>query len=188
MTIPYACAKFLFMKTSQKIASISVSTALVVVMTIIVQIPIPLTEGYINVGDSIIFLTAILFGPIAGIIAGGIGSALADVISGYAHWALFTLLIKGLEGFVVGISFNLLSNKGDLTTIKTKLLAGLSMVFGCVIMVFGYYFAGWIMYGSQASSIMTTIPNLIQAGISFAIAFILLFAFNLKKIIHKSNE
>ena len=33
-------------------------------------------------------------------IAGGIGSALADILTGYSHWAIFTLIIKGLEGYI----------------------------------------------------------------------------------------
>ena len=59
-----------------------------------------MTEGYVNIGDSIIFVTSILFGPISGMIAGGFGSALADILTGYSHWALFTLLIKGFEGYI----------------------------------------------------------------------------------------
>jgi len=46
--------------------------------------------------------TALLFGPIVGGIAGGLGSMLADLILGYAHYAPATLVIKGFEGVVVG--------------------------------------------------------------------------------------
>ena len=74
---------------------------LVCMATMVIQIPIPMTEGYVNIGDSIIFVTSILFGPISGMIAGGFGSALADILTGYSHWALFTLLIKGFEGYIV---------------------------------------------------------------------------------------
>lgn len=51
--------------------------ALVCITTMVIQIPIPMTEGYVNIGDSIIFVASILFGPIPGMIAGGLGSALA---------------------------------------------------------------------------------------------------------------
>jgi len=47
-------------------------------------------------------ITALLFGPIVGGNAGGLGSMLADLILGYAHYAPATLVIKGFEGLVVG--------------------------------------------------------------------------------------
>ena len=39
--------------------------ALVCIATMVIQIPIPMTDGYVNIGDSIIFVTSILFGPIS---------------------------------------------------------------------------------------------------------------------------
>ena len=50
--------------------------AIVCLATMIIQIPVPLTEGYVNIGDSIIFISSILFGPITGMISGGVGSCL----------------------------------------------------------------------------------------------------------------
>ena len=77
--------------------------ALTTVATMVVQIPTPPTQGYINVGDSMIYVSALLFGPLAGLLAGGIGSALADWLTGYGQFAPYTLVIKGLEGLVVGL-------------------------------------------------------------------------------------
>ncbi|WP_352420060.1 ECF transporter S component [Proteiniborus sp.] len=79
-------------------------TALVFVTTAIIpQIPIPFTEGYIHTGDSMIFVTSILLGWKYGLFAGGVGSAMADLFLGYAHWALPTLIIKGIMGAIVGL-------------------------------------------------------------------------------------
>lgn len=75
--------------------------ALVFIATCI-KIPIPFTQGYIHAGDSMIFMAAILLGWKHGAVAGGLGSALADVLGGYAHWALPTLVIKAIMGAVVG--------------------------------------------------------------------------------------
>ena len=77
-------------------------TAFVFITTSVIKIPIPFTNGYIHAGDTAIFLGGILLGPIHGAVAAGIGSAMADLLGGYAHWALPTLLIKGLMGFIVG--------------------------------------------------------------------------------------
>ncbi len=79
-------------------------TALVFATTAIVpQIPIPFSEGYIHTGDSMIFVTSILLGWRYGVFAGGVGSAMADLFLGYAHWALPTLIIKGIMGAIVGL-------------------------------------------------------------------------------------
>ena len=69
--------------------------ALITVTTAFIKIPSPL--GYSHAGDSMIYLAAsILPGPF-GIIASSIGGALADLISGYPHWAIPTAIIKAVN-------------------------------------------------------------------------------------------
>ncbi len=80
----------------------AVMTALVFIATYVIRIPVPATSGYINLGDGMVLLSGILLGPIYGAFAGGVGSALSDMISGYAFWILPTLIIKGFMAFVVG--------------------------------------------------------------------------------------
>ncbi|WP_175059581.1 ECF transporter S component [Thermococcus sp. 2319x1] len=120
------------------VALSGIMAALVAVVTMLIQVPTPLTKGYINVGDSMVMLVAVLFGPTIGAFAGGFGSAMADLITGYAHWAPFTLVIKGVEGFVVGY---LTSKKDDFTTIL------LATILGGALMVLGYFFVGVYFYG-----------------------------------------
>ena len=55
----------------------AVLMALTCVATMVVQIPIPL--GYAHLGDSVILISAYFFGPVVGALAGGIGSAMADI-------------------------------------------------------------------------------------------------------------
>ncbi|HHY59617.1 MAG TPA: ECF transporter S component, partial [Clostridia bacterium] len=71
----------------------SLMMALVFIATYSVRIPIPFTQGYIHPGDSMIFIAALLFGWRFGALVGGFGSALADILGGYAHWAFPTLVI-----------------------------------------------------------------------------------------------
>ncbi len=80
----------------------AVMGALCCIATMMFQIYVPATTGYFNLGEIAIYITAILFGPIIGFSAAGIGSMLADIFLGYPHYALATFFIKGLEGFVVG--------------------------------------------------------------------------------------
>jgi len=84
------------------IAATAIFTSFVCVATIIFSIYVPSTEGFFNIGESMVFLSALLFGPYIGAFSGGVGSMLADLILGYPHYAPATLLIKACEGFVVG--------------------------------------------------------------------------------------
>src|SRR5215831_5781902 len=81
----------------------AVFTGLVFVSTYLFQVPIPATQGYFNLGDIMIFISALTFGPTVGGFAGGVGSALSDALGGFGIFAPFTLIIKGFEGFVAGL-------------------------------------------------------------------------------------
>jgi len=84
------------------LALAAVFTPLVCVVTIMFSIYVPDTQGFFNIGESIVFLSALLFGPFVGAFAGGVGSMLADLLLGYPHYAPATLIIKACEGAVVG--------------------------------------------------------------------------------------
>lgn len=80
----------------------AVSTALVCIATMFFSVYVPATRGFFNVGESMVFLSALLFGPFVGAFAGGMGSMLADLLLNYPHYAPATLVIKASEGFIVG--------------------------------------------------------------------------------------
>jgi uncharacterized membrane protein len=126
--------------------------ALTTVATMIIQIPIPATQGYINVGDAMVFTSAVLFGPLAGLLAGGVGSALADWFSGYAQFAPYTLVIKGLEGLIAGlIAWGLLKGRPMRTVAGiASMIAG--MVVGGAVMVGGYYVVEQFIMGKAAAA------------------------------------
>lgn len=83
------------------LATTGIMTALVLGMTL-VRIAVTPVNGYVHLGDIGIYFTAIAFGPWAGLVAGGLGTALADVVSGYAIFAPLSLVVHGLQGFVAG--------------------------------------------------------------------------------------
>ena len=145
-------------KRTKKIVLTGLMIALVCLATIAIQIPVPGTNGYVNIGDTIIFMTSILFGPIPGMIAGGIGSALADILSGYTHWALFTLIIKGIEGYVVGFIISKLKT--------TNLNIILSTLLGSIVMVFGYFVFGAYLSGGFGASLLSVPSNCVQGVVS----------------------
>jgi uncharacterized membrane protein len=112
-------------KTAIQIALIVVMSALVAVGTLIVRIPNPM-GGYFNVGDVMIFVAALTFGPLVGGAAGGLGSAVADII-GFPLFAVPTLVIKGLEGLIAGLVANKKSVYRDIFAVVA---AGAEMVIG----------------------------------------------------------
>lgn len=90
------------MPKSLLISITALMTALIAVLTSAFQIAVPATQGYFNFGEVGVYITALLFGPIIGAVAGGTGSMLGDLATGYVIYAPGTFVIKGLEGFIVG--------------------------------------------------------------------------------------
>ncbi|MEA3407102.1 MAG: ECF transporter S component [Chloroflexota bacterium] len=84
------------------IAITAIMIAVVAVFTMVARVPIPATQGYFNLSDVAIYFSAFSFGPWIGLIAGGVGAALADLLGGYPQWAILTFLAHGLEGLVAG--------------------------------------------------------------------------------------
>lgn len=155
------------MKTSTKELCLQgLFIAIVAICTMVFQIPVSATNGYIHLGDSMILLIAIFFGKKNGAIAGGIGSALADILSGYAHWALFTFIIKGIMGYLVG-SIGQYAGKQEKFFDFRKASA---TVVGILWMVFGYFVAGGILKSSFMISLASVPENIVQ-GVSGAVIF-----------------
>ena len=75
------------MTQTRTLTHLALLIALTTAATMAVRIPVPGTGGYINMGDSVVYVAALLFGPVSGLAAGGIGSALADFLGGYGQYA-----------------------------------------------------------------------------------------------------
>jgi uncharacterized membrane protein len=84
------------------VAATAVFTAFVAAATSVFSVYIPATTGYFNVGEIMVYTSALLMGPYVGAFAGGVGSMISDLSLGYPYYAPGTLIIKGTEGFIVG--------------------------------------------------------------------------------------
>lgn len=143
------------MSPAFRIASIAILAAVTTVLTRVVQIPTP-ARGYINLGDVVIVFTAITLGPFSAMFAGGIGTALADLLSPFAVWAPISLVVHGLQGLLVGLIAR--ARPGH---VGLNILAG---VVGIAIMVAGYLAGGSLIAGFGAS--LADVPgNLLQGGV-----------------------
>ncbi len=148
--------------------------ALVTLTTAAFRVPVPATSGFINLGDTFIFAAALLWGPRTGFWAGSIGSALADILSGYPHWAPFTFVIKGAEGAIAGLIAHSAFTRG-----RNTVLTAVGLGAGGLIMVLGYFVVEIFLYGLPAA--MVELPgNSLQAVGSIVIALPLSLA--LKRI------
>jgi len=143
-------------------------TALSTIMTLAIQIPYPGTSGYFNFGDTMVMLGGLLLGPIGGFIAGGFGSALADVISGYTFYAPITLVVKGLEGMAIGFF-----------SFKTKKVSRLNrwdivgVLVAAIIMLIGYFLAQVILFDIVVAIGELVTVNLAQVTIGGAVALLI---------------
>jgi uncharacterized membrane protein len=111
------------------LAAAAVFAALTFVVTRYTVIPIPATKGYFNLGEVVIYIAALAYGPLVGSVAGGVGSALADLVAA-PPFAPFTFVIKGIEGYLVG------RLAGSTTPARLR-----ATVIGGAWMVTGYFLA-----------------------------------------------
>lgn len=137
--------------------------ALCCVSTLIIHIPTP-TGGFVNLGDTLVILAGWLLSPVYGILAAGLGSMLADIISGYAHYAPATFIIKGLMALVVGLIMRLLKKVADKKPALFPVFIAVSAVCAESIMIAGYFVfeATVLHYGTGA--LASVVHNLIQAA------------------------
>jgi uncharacterized membrane protein len=155
------------LKTPTIIAAGAIFAALVAIATYLFVIPIPATTGYFNLGETAIYIAALVLGPFVGTFAGG-GAAIADLlIPGGAVFAPATLVIKALEGFTVGTLNEKLLHKTQSITLS----ATVSVVTGGLIMILGYFTYEVAVLGYSVAAALIELPfNFVQMAIGLVIA------------------
>lgn len=151
--------------------------ALACVATMIIKIPSPL-KGYLNIGDCVVLLSGWLLPPFCGFLAAGIGSALADLFSGYMIYAAATFVIKGLMALVAYYVHTALNKK--LHSLPSRLISG---VLAEIVMVLGYFVFEGFMYGFAPSAV--NIPSNCVQGVAGLILGTLLVKIFEKTIVNK---
>ncbi len=151
--------------TSEKIRKLTLAAmfaALTCAATLVIQIPSPM-NGYVNLGDVLVLMCAFILGPVYGAAAAGIGSMLADVFTGYLHYAPGTLLIKAGMALVAYALYAMLRKKSANVTFST-LVSGFAAE---VVMVLGYFGYASLLLGKGLAA-ASSIPGNVVQGI-FAI-------------------
>ena len=163
---------------TQKIVTAAMLAALACVATMIIKIPSPM-KGYLNLGDCVVLLSGWVLSPVYGFLAAGIGSALADIFSGYVISAPATFVIKGLMAVIAYYLFKLINNK--IGNLPSRIISGVAAE---LIMVFGYFVFEGFLYGFIPSAVK--IPaNAVQGVAGLIIGTLLIKILEKNKILMK---
>lgn len=147
-----------------------VETALLIALVFIatrfinIRLPIASSGGLVHLGNTMLFIAAIVFGKKKGAIAGAFGMALFDLLSEWAIWAPFTFVVRGIMGYIIGrIAW---SNGKNGNNITTNIIA---IVLSGIWMIFGYYITEIILYGNHIKAMASIPGNITQIIIGMII-------------------
>lgn len=165
---------------TQKIVLTALMAALVCIATMVIRIPSPF-RGYLNLGDCAVLAAGWLLPPGYGFLAAGIGSALADVFSGYLAYAPATFAVKGLVAVTAYYGFRLLGRV--MSNLPSRIISGAAAE---TVMVLGYYLFEGMLYGFAPS--LVNIPANCVQGAAGLVAGVLLIKMLEKSGLYKGKD
>lgn len=152
--------------TARDLAESGLLIALVFIATRFINIRLPLasTGGLVHLGNTMLFISAIVFGKKKGAVAGAFGMGLFDLLSEWAIWAPFTFAVRGVMGYIIGSIAWSNNKKGNdvITNIVGITISGFWMIFG-------YYITEMILYGNHAKALLSIPGNVTQIVIGLII-------------------
>ncbi len=157
----------------------AVLAAIITVATVMIQIPLPLSNGYINMGDTFI-LVGVWFSGMWAVPSAIIGSVIADLMTGYAVFAPATLVIKGfmaLGAYMVYRAFN----KNGHESVAGRVI---SAVIAETVMVAGYFlFSLILLNGNFYGALSGVAGNSVQGIIAVISAVAIMLAMKKTNVI-----
>lgn len=165
-----------------KICVTAMFAALICVATMLIQIPSPL-NGYVNFGDCFILIAAWVLGPVYGFAAGGIGSALADLFTGYVHYVPGTFVIKGLIAVAAALICRAMLKKMPKISVLAYIVSALA---GEIIMVGGYYLYAALLLGKSFAGAAASVPgNLVQGAFGLVCGVVIIKIIAKTRVLNK---
>ncbi|MFV0519554.1 MAG: ECF transporter S component [Lachnospirales bacterium] len=156
--------------TTKDLTKAGIIAALVFLGTFFLKIPNPVS-GYIHLGDTFMLLSGLLIGGPLGGLASGLGALLADLLSGYAIYAIPTFFIKFLQVMFVTLLFNKLTKNKEKP--RRMHIFFLLALFSGIIMITGYFAYEVFLYDFSVA-FANILFNAIQVGASAVLATVLL--------------
>lgn len=149
----------------------AVFMALICVATMSIQIPMPLTNGYVNLGDAFVLTAAWMLGAPWGIAAAGIGSALADMLTGYMHYVPGTLIIKACMAAAAVLIAKACGERRAMMKYTGRIAGALLAE---LIMIAGYFGYACLLLGKNLGAAAASIPgNAIQGAVGLIVGILL---------------
>ena len=145
---------------------------IIMVSIVLFRIPVPFTQGYVNLSDAMIFISVMILGYRYGAVAAGLGSLLGDLMSGFPMWAPWTLCIKAM----MALAFGLIMDAGLKKNISHKGFVSIEitgMIVSGLLMTAGYYLAEGVMYGNWIVAALGIPWNIAQFSVGAALAIAL---------------
>lgn len=155
------------------IAATGIMMCIIMVSVAVIRIPIPFTQGFINLSDAMIFMGVIILGCRYGTIAAGLGCMLGDLLSGFPVWAPWTLVIKGVMALIFGLILKKVSEREGCSEKWFITFEIVGMVLAGLFMCAGYYFAEGVMYGNWVVAALGIPWNIGQFLVGTVLALIL---------------
>lgn len=163
----------------RKLVFTALMAALVCVATMVIQVPSP-TGGYVNAGDCFVLLSGWLLGPWYGAVAGGLGTALTDIIMGYTVYAPASLLIKGVSALMAAVTVKRFG-----TGHGALLLGGLVAE---LWMTCGYLAFTSLLLGKGAGALLSVPGNLVQGAVGIILSYILMQLLQRRHMLDKLKD
>lgn len=135
----------------------AILTGLTAMLALILKIPVG-PDCYIHLAEPIVFLSVIALPRKYACFAGPVGTALADLLGGYAFWAPWTLVVQLIVVLVFGFFLDIAMKKEDQKHYfgfpKFEFIGYLT---ACILGVIAYFFAEYLMFGNYIAA-ATCIP------------------------------
>ncbi len=139
-----------------RLCNAAVFSALIFVATAFLP-RIPTLNGYVHLGDTLVFLCGSLLSPVYAFIAAALGGGLADLLTGYPVWAVASLLIKGFSALCFS------SRRPRILCLRNLL----GILPAGLLCIGGYYlWAALFISGNWAAPLAELLPNLMQTLVS----------------------
>jgi uncharacterized membrane protein len=157
---------------TKKLVIAALMAAMTCIATMIIEFPSPV--GYIHIGDGFVLVSGMILGPLYGGAAAGIGSMLADLLSGYTSFALATLIIKALAAITGYYIYQLLSR--HFSNKKNRIISVIvASICGGIIVTSGYFiFEGYIIGYGVATAAAGILYNIVQNIFGIILSIILM--------------
>lgn len=147
--------------------------SLIAIAILFIRVPIPFTQGYVHLGDAVIFLGIMVLGWKRGAFAAAAGGMMGDLIGGFAVWAPWTFAIKGVMALIIGLVLQKAVGSRLVSESRLITVEIIGMVIAGAFETAAYFGAEGIMYGNWAVAALGVPWNIGQFAVGMVVAVLI---------------